>query len=165
MKHILGLLLCAACGSGVEPAREVSVPAPPTQSTPLVQPAPKPTEPALPSVTESVDQERFVDNSTGQLYRARMIAFFRRGFVVTGLGLPADEIKRLEAEVQIQVAADGTIKSYVIARPSGNTAFDAAVHTAMHAKVGQAIPPPPEDRPELQRSTLSFRMKCSSACQ
>jgi hypothetical protein len=47
---------------------------------------------------------------------------------------------------------------------SGNAAFDAAARSAMQAKVGQQVPPPPEDRPDLQRPSLSFSMTCSSSC-
>ncbi len=95
-------------------------------------------------------------------YQGRLIGFFKRGFVVTGLGLPPEEIQKLSVSVSVQL--DGLTVSGFTMSSSGNSAFDAAARSAMQGKVGQQVPPPPEDRPDLQRSNLGFSMACSSAC-
>jgi len=95
-------------------------------------------------------------------YVGRLIGFFKRGFVVHGLGLPPEEIQKLSVSVSVQL--DGITVSSFSMTSSGNAAFDAAARGAMQGKVGQQVPPPPEDRPDLQRPSLSFTMTCSSAC-
>jgi hypothetical protein len=47
---------------------------------------------------------------------------------------------------------------------SGNATFDAAARSAMQSKVGSQVPPPPEDHPNLKRSSLSFTMTCGASC-
>ncbi|HTJ81254.1 MAG TPA: hypothetical protein VL400_06000, partial [Polyangiaceae bacterium] len=95
-------------------------------------------------------------------YVGRLIGFFKRGFVVNGLGLPPEEIQKLSVSVSVKL--DGLTVSSFNMTSSGNAAFDAAARSAMQAKVGQQVPPPPEDRPDLQRPSLSFSMTCSSSC-
>jgi hypothetical protein len=95
-------------------------------------------------------------------YQGRLISFFKRGFVVTGLGLPPEEIQKLSVGVTVQL--DGLTVSSFSMTSSGNAGFDAAARSAMQGKVGQQVPPPPEDRPDLQRSSLGFQMACSAAC-
>jgi hypothetical protein len=103
-----------------------------------------------------------LDKFQERQYVGRLIGFFKRGFVVSGLGLPPEDIAKLAVSVTVQL--DGlTVKSYSLGS-SGNPTFDAAARAAMDAKVGSQVPPPPEDRPDLQRSSLSFSMVCSAAC-
>lgn len=96
-------------------------------------------------------------------YLGRLISFFKRGFVVTGLGLPPEEIKGLAVSVTVTLSGDGTVLSFSMGS-SNNPTFDAAARSAMQSKVGSAIPPYPEDRPDLKKSSLSFTMTCGSAC-
>lgn len=102
------------------------------------------------------------DFQAGQ-YQGRLISFFKRGFSVTGLGLPPEEIKKLAVSVSVQLSGDGTVSSFSMGS-SGNATFDAAARAAMQGKVGQPVPNPPEDRPDLKRSSLSFTMTCGSGC-
>jgi hypothetical protein len=103
-----------------------------------------------------------LDKFQERQYVGRLIGFFRRGFVVSGIGLPPEDIAKLSVSVTVQL--DGlTVKSYSMGG-SGNATFDAAARAAMDAKVGSQVPPPPEDRPDLQRSSLSFSMVCGSSC-
>lgn len=96
-------------------------------------------------------------------YLGKLIGFFKRGFVVSGLGLPPEEIKGLVSSVSVTLSSDGTVTGFT-ASPSGNATFDAAVRSAMQGKVGSQVPPAPEDRPDLQRTSLSFSMTCSASC-
>lgn len=102
------------------------------------------------------------DFQAGQ-YQGRLVSFFKRGFSVTGLGLPPEEIKKLAVSVSVQLSGDGTVSSFSMGS-SGNATFDAAARAAMQGKVGQPVPNPPEDRPDLKRSSLSFTMTCGSGC-
>lgn len=96
-------------------------------------------------------------------YLGKLISFFKRGFVVSGLGLPPEEIKALAVSVSVTLSGDGTVTGFTIGS-SGNATFDAAARSAMQGKVGSAIPPYPEDRPDLKKTSLSFTMTCGSAC-
>jgi len=96
-------------------------------------------------------------------YLGRLIGFFKRGFVVSGLGLPPDQIKALGVGVSVTLSGDGTVVAFTVGS-SGNATFDAAARSAMQGKVGSQVPPPPEDRPDLKRTSLSFTMTCSSSC-
>lgn len=107
------------------------------------------------------------DGGTGDMaasiYLNRLIGFFRRGFVVSGLGLTPEEIKGLSVSVSVTLSGDGTVTGFTMGS-SGNATFDAAARSAMQGKVGSQVPPPPEDRPEFKKNSLSFSMTCSSAC-
>lgn len=172
MRPFLGtLLFCAACQPAAQsvPAKQpgeapVSSPGKDTQPAPLSKEKPA----QLPTRTDQPPEEpaaELQDDASANQYKGRLLGFFRRGFVVNGLGLSAVEIDKLEASVKVDVAPDGTITRFVITSPSGNVRFDEAVFAFLRGKVGQAIPPPPEDRPDLQRATVAFQMKCSAACK
>jgi len=109
------------------------------------------------------DKDGGADDFIAAQYVGRLIGFFKRGFVVSGLGLPPDEIKKLSVSVSVTLSDDGTVTSFNMGS-SGNATFDAAARSAMQGKVGQQVPPPPEDKPNLKRTSLSFSMTCSSAC-
>ena len=102
------------------------------------------------------------DNQAGQ-YVGRLIGFFKRGFSVSGLGLPPEEIAKLTVGVTVSLSSDGIVQSFTLGS-SGNPTFDAGARAAMQAKIGQQVPNPPEDRPDLSRTTLSFTMTCAGAC-
>lgn len=96
-------------------------------------------------------------------YLGRLIGFFKRGFSVSGIGLPPEEIAKLSVGVSVTLSGDGTVTGFSMSS-SGNAAFDAAARGAMQAKVGQGVPPHPEDRPDLKRTSLSFTMVCPKSC-
>lgn len=97
------------------------------------------------------------------MYQGKLIAFFKRGFVVSGLGLPPEEIAKLAVGVTVTLSGDGVVQSFSMSS-SGNATFDAAARSSLQAKVGQQVPNPPEDRPELLPKSLPFTMVCGSAC-
>ncbi len=103
-----------------------------------------------------------LDQFQKRQYVGRLIGFFKRGFVVSGLGLPPEDIQKLVVSVSVQL--DGlTVKSFSLGS-SGNATFDAAARAALESKVGSQVPPPPEDQPDLLPPSLSFSMTCSAAC-
>lgn len=82
------------------------------------------------------------------LYRAKLISWFRQGF-----SPPLDEIdcatlNELRAAVRARVSANGTVESYELSS-SGNPLFDARVKQVMDARVGQKVPPPPPNYPDI----------------
>ena len=109
------------------------------------------------------DPDGGLDKFQERQYVGRLIGFFKRGFVVSGIGLPPEEIQKLVASVSCTLDGSGVVQSCT-ASSSGNAAFDAAVRAQLNSKQGQSVPPPPEDRPDLARTSLSFSMVCSSAC-
>lgn len=96
-------------------------------------------------------------------YQGKLISFFKRGFMVSGLGLPPEEISKLSVSVTVSLSGDGVVQSFSMSS-SGNATFDGAARSSLQGKVGQQVPNPPEDRPELLRTSLSFTMVCSSSC-
>jgi hypothetical protein len=96
-------------------------------------------------------------------YQARLISFFKRGFTVSGLGLPAEDIAKLAVSVSVSLSGDGVVQSFTMSS-SGNATFDSAARASLQGKVGQQVPNPPEDRPELSRTSLGFSMVCSKSC-
>jgi outer membrane biosynthesis protein TonB len=95
-------------------------------------------------------------------YQGKLIAFFKRGFVVSGLGLPPEDIAKLSVAVTVQLS--GGVMTGFSMSSSGNATFDAAARASLEAKKGSPIPNPPEDRPDLDRSSLSFTMVCGKSC-
>ncbi|MBL8743537.1 MAG: hypothetical protein JNK04_20645, partial [Myxococcales bacterium] len=66
-----------------------------------------------------------LDDFVGAQYNGRLVQFFRRGFAVSGLGLPEDEIKKLMVSCSVSLSGDGTVTA-ASCGSTGNSAFDAA---------------------------------------
>lgn len=107
------------------------------------------------------DPDGSLDDFQKKQYQSRLIGFFQRGFRVSGLGLPAEDVAKLGT------GASCTISDLVVvecsASPTGNATFDAAVASVLASKKGQSIPPPPEDHPEWAPRNLSFSMRCTAS--
>lgn len=114
-------------------------------------------------VGEGCTKDGKLDDFQAGQYQGRLISFFKRGFAVKGLGLPPEEIKKLSVSVSVQLSGDGTVSSFTMSS-SGNATFDSAARSSLQAKVGQPVPNPPEERPDLRRNSLSFSMTCGSGC-
>ena len=104
-----------------------------------------------------------LDDFVGAQYNGRLVAFFKRGFSVSGLGLPPEEIKKLMVGCSVTLSGDGTVTA-ASCGATGNSTFDSAAKGHMAGKVGSQVPPAPEDRPDLKRSSLSVTLSCSSGC-
>ena len=92
-------------------------------------------------------------------YRIKLISWFKSGFVIPP-GTETDALTKIAAKV----GADGTVTSFTINSPSGNEAFDARVKSHMDGKVGQQVPPPPPNYPNILDSVVlpNFSAKTSS---
>ncbi|AUX28861.1 MULTISPECIES: TonB C-terminal domain-containing protein [Sorangium] len=92
------------------------------------------------------------------LYLARIAGWFSSRFRVNGSGLPPEELTKYKPRAVI-VLSDGQMVSYTLT-PSGNPAFDAAARTTLEGAKGQALPPPPENYPDLGQKQVSVTFVC-----
>lgn len=124
----------------------------------------------------NVDQEGSPDGVPGgtetnplkaraiSLYQARLIGFFKAGFRgAQGTGLSPAELEKLAASASIVIGSDLAVLSFTVI-PSGNAAFDAAVRATLQSKVGQQVPPPPENFPEAKLNHVSVTFVCQGNC-
>ncbi|HEY4122082.1 MAG TPA: TonB C-terminal domain-containing protein [Byssovorax sp.] len=93
------------------------------------------------------------------LYRARLAGWLSSKFAVHGSGLPPDELKKYKVSASVQVSADRTVESYTMS-PSGNGAFDAAAKATLERVKGAALPPPPENYPDVVQKSISVTFVC-----
>jgi TonB C terminal len=77
-------------------------------------------------------------------YRIKLISWFKSGFSVPS-GTECGSLTKVAA----RVGPDGTVTSFTISSPSGNEALDARVKAHMDGKVGQQVPPPPPNYPNI----------------
>jgi hypothetical protein len=91
-------------------------------------------------------------------YRARLAGFFQGGFRVTGTGLSQEELTKIGVPANVQLSGL-TVSGFSIS-PSGNAAFDAAATAALQSKVGQQIPPPPENYPDILQAAVNVTFRC-----
>ena len=94
------------------------------------------------------------------VYRARLVAWFSSRFRVSGSGLPQSTLVRLKAPATVQIGSDGRVTGYSLGT-SGNPSFDAAARAALESARGQAIPPPPENYPDLAPPSISVTFVCT----
>ncbi len=88
------------------------------------------------------------------IYRGKIIAWFNRRFQVPTGTVPCDQLKGLSAAVTANVGGDRTVTGYSLTKPSGNAAFDGRVRAAMDSAVGQQLPPPPPNYPDILDSAV-----------
>lgn len=82
------------------------------------------------------------------VYRIKLINWFKQGFSPPVDELDCSILKGLRSSVTARIAPDGTVASYDLA-PSGNAIFDARVRRAMDGRVGEKVPPPPPNYPDI----------------
>src|SRR5688572_15533369 len=82
------------------------------------------------------------------LYRVKLVNWFKQGFVPPLDQIDCAVLKDLRVAVNAQVAPDGTVQSYELVS-SGNPIFDERVKQVMETRVGQKVPPPPPNYPDI----------------
>ncbi|MGK3966921.1 energy transducer TonB [Sorangium sp. So ce118] len=92
------------------------------------------------------------------LYLARIAGWFSSRFRVSGSGLPPEELTKHRPRAVI-VLSDGQMVSYTLT-PSGNAIVDAAARATLEGAKGQALPPPPENYPDLGQKQVSVTFVC-----
>jgi hypothetical protein len=81
-------------------------------------------------------------------YRVRLQKWFQQGFSAPVDELDCETLLKLRSKVKAQINANREVTEYAM-EPSGNEIFDQRVRAAMEMHVGQAVPPPPPNYPEL----------------
>jgi hypothetical protein len=93
-------------------------------------------------------------------YHGRILRFLRGSFRVQGTGLSKEVLTGCRPSASVRIGADGTVLGFSLS-PCGQAPIDAAARAAIQAKVGQSIPPPPENYPELRPNSISVTYVCS----
>lgn len=81
---------------------------------------------------------------TGDAYASQIFMLIRKNWNVPVGLISDDQLKKLSAQVKVQVSAEGQLSGEAILKSSGNTTFDDSCLQAVQA-TGQ-VPPPPADR-------------------
>jgi len=91
------------------------------------------------------------------LYHSRILSFLERGFQCPAVD---EQIKKTcRPTASVSISADGTVSSFSF-NPCGHGAIDGAARGAISSKVGQSIPPPPENYPDLRPNSFSVAYVC-----
>lgn len=106
----------------------------------------------------------FQDDFMRKMYQARLIGSLQAGLKISGVGLPPEERAKLRVEARCTIDAKLNVLECLVTRPSGNAAFDLAVTKHLQSKKGLEVPPPPEGRPDLKPTQLTFRVACGPRC-
>lgn len=93
-------------------------------------------------------------------WRSRIAGWFQRGFSCGDLGLEDDELKKLRVGVSVQLSGDGTVTGYSLGGSSGRPEVDAKARARMDAAKGNAIPPKPENYPDIMLTQISITLAC-----
>lgn len=106
-----------------------------------------PEEGAVDGVEEGTETDPLKARAV-DLYRLKLINWFKQGFAPPNDQVDCAVLKELRVAVHARVAPDGTVESYELV-PSGNAIFDARVRQVMEGRVGQKVPPPPPNYPDI----------------
>jgi outer membrane biosynthesis protein TonB len=106
-----------------------------------------PEEGAVDGVEEGTEKDPLKARAV-DLYRVKLTNWFKQGFSPPLDQIDCAVLKDLRVAVHAQVAPDGTVQSYELVS-SGNPVFDARVKQVMDFRVGQKVPPPPPNYPDI----------------
>jgi hypothetical protein len=106
-----------------------------------------PEEGAVDGVEEGTEKDPLKARAV-DLYRVKLINWFRQGFTPPLDQIDCAALKDLRVAVHAQVASDGTVQGYDLVS-SGNAIFDERVKAVMETRVGQKVPPPPPNYPDI----------------
>jgi hypothetical protein len=106
-----------------------------------------PEEGAVDGVEEGTEKDPLKARAV-DLYRVKLVNWFKQGFVPPLDQIDCAVLKDLRVAVNAQVAPDGTVQSYELVS-SGNPIFDERVRLVMETRVGQKVPPPPPNYPDI----------------
>jgi hypothetical protein len=106
-----------------------------------------PEEGAVDGVEEGTEKDPLKARAV-DLYRLKLINWFKTGFTPPLDQIDCAVLKDLKVAVKAQVSPDGTVLSYDLTS-SGNAVFDARVRQVMDSRIGQKVPPPPPNYPDI----------------
>ncbi len=95
---------------------------------------------------EGIEEGTEREGSEGDLYRGRIMSFFRRGWTIPTT-LSRDEVRGLTTVMNVEIGAELQIVRFEVRTSSGNPVFDeSAVQQLTRLQASdQRIPPPPEE--------------------
>jgi hypothetical protein len=155
----LALAGCApAQPTPAEPAQAepVTVALVETKSAPI--PAVAPASPA-PTAEPAPDLQRADEVMWARArwrYHMAIVGYLRQGFTCPGRPAGATPCA---PSATFTITVDGIVTALAIT-PCGDAAVDAAATAAATSKQGETIPPPPENYPELQLTSISVTYPC-----
>lgn len=91
-------------------------------------------------------------------YDRAITRWFNRKFTVPKGLIPCAELEVLSARAVVTIGTDRVVQSYSLATPSGDDRFDGRVRAALDNSIGQKIPSPPPNYPELMHSQRTLRL-------
>lgn len=106
-----------------------------------------PEEGAVDGVEEGTETDPLKARAV-DLYRLKLINWFKQGFIPPLDKIDCSVLKNLKVAVHAKVSPDGSVESYDLVS-SGDPVFDARVRQVMDARVGQKVPPPPPNYPDI----------------
>jgi hypothetical protein len=111
-----------------------------------------PEEGAVDGVEEGTETDPLKARAV-DLYRVKLTNWFKQGFSPPVDEVDCETLKLLRASVSASIGADRSVTGYDMV-PSGNPIFDARVRRAMDGRVGQQVPPPPPNYPDLLETVV-----------
>jgi len=121
------------------------------QTTRVTNPSATPTAPVQKKITTSDIRKALGTGGTVDPFGAYYQTIFARFYAVWQV--PIGTAYGTSAQASITVLADGTVSNRRLTRPSGNTAFDQSVQSALNAV--SRLPAPPTDLPS-RTITIEF---------
>jgi hypothetical protein len=91
-------------------------------------------------------------------YHQRILAFLRAGFSCPAV--PDEEKLSCKPSASVSISGSGTVTSVSFNGCGSSAAIDAAAQASIQSKVGQSIPPPPEDYPNIMPNSFGVSYVC-----
>lgn len=95
------------------------------------------------------------------LYHGRILAFLTAPFRSQCTSLDRSDFEGCVPSATVQLSPSGTVLSYGF-NPCGKASVDTAAKTALNSIVGQPIPPPPENYPDIRPNSFNVSYVCTS---
>lgn len=94
------------------------------------------------------------------IYRDKIRGWFSRRFRVSGSGLSPEDIVKYRVSATVHLSNGRSVADYSIV-PCGQVAFDEAARRALDSAKGDALPPPPENYPDIAQAQISLTFTCT----
>jgi outer membrane biosynthesis protein TonB len=99
------------------------------------------------------------------LYQQKLIAWFQRGFIPPLDAIPCPTLVTLKVKVVATIGPDRVVTAYTVTGTSGNSIFDARVRERMDKTIGQEVPPPPPNYPDLAEARVFPAFTGKDSCK
>jgi hypothetical protein len=93
------------------------------------------------------------------LYHGRILGFLSAPFRAHCASLSKEDFAGCVPSARVRLSPDGVVQSYAF-NPCGNGPVDRAAKAALSSIVGQAVPPPPENYPDIRPNSFHVSYVC-----